>query len=274
MMHVQAAGLTDVGRKRDGNEDALLVNHDKNIYVVADGMGGHLAGEVASGIVVDTFARCMANGAGMETDAPPLDDTLSPAGNRLLACIREANSRVFEKSQSDAACRGMGSTVAALHCTGSTIVVANVGDSPIYLIREGEPELVSVIHTVAAEQAATDPAKLQNIAEKFLHMLSRAIGVARDVKPDICETDCFPGDIVVLCSDGLSNLVAPGEIADVAVNRVPEAACRELIDLANDRGGTDNITVIVVRMEGDVQRHKGLRGVLMKVLGALRLPTH
>ena len=273
MIQDHSAGLTDVGKQRDGNEDALLLDDENRLYVVADGMGGHQAGEVASGIVIDTFSSCIIHGGGTKTVTFP-DATLSMEANELLACIREANSKVFEKSQNDETCRGMGSTVAALYCSDSTIIAANVGDSPIFLIRDGEPELISVMHTVAAEQAAIDPNRLKNIAEKYLHMLSRAIGVAREVTPDVCETDCFPGDTIVLCSDGLSNLVVPGEIADIVGRHMPEAACRELVDLANERGGTDNITVIVVRIEEDGSLQKGLRGFFMKVLAALKVRFH
>ncbi len=266
MIEIESAGLTDVGQKREGNEDAFFVDEKQQIFVVADGMGGHLAGEVASGIVVDTFGR-FARGEDDCTEFAVPDDALSAEATRLVSCIRKANHEVFTKSRSDENCRGMGSTVAAIHSTGDTIIAANVGDSPIYFVRDGDIELISVMHTVAAEQAAIDPERLKLLPEKFLHMLSRAIGVSEDVQADVCETQCFKGDSFLLCSDGLSNLVAPNEMADIVSNNSAEEACRKFVDMANERGGDDNITVIVLRVKEVGSRKGTFRRFVMRLLG-------
>ncbi len=264
MILIESAGLTDVGRKREQNEDAFLVNDDGRLYVVADGMGGHLAGEVASGIVIDTVRDFEKNGQDPDFYVP--DETISEEANRLVACIRKANSEIHKKSHDQLECRGMGSTVAAILFDNSTLIAANVGDSPIYFIHNGEIELISVMHTVAAEQAAINPERLKLLPDKFLHMLSRAIGVNEDVRADVCEMPCSGGDAVLLCSDGLSNLVTPEEMLEIVGTHAPDAACKRFVDIANERGGDDNITVIVLKVLGDA----GQQGLIMRLLSHLR----
>jgi PPM family protein phosphatase len=248
MIHVQSAGLSDVGKKCDANEDAFFIDDARQLYVVADGMGGHLAGEVASGLVVETFQRFFGNG-----DAASItigDDAFSVDANYLVRGIREANRAVRSRAQASAECRGMGSTLAAVCCTDRTVIAANVGDSPIYLVHDGTAQLISVMHTVAAEIAATRPERAHMIEERILNMLTRAMGTADDVLPDVCETPCFKDDVFVLCSDGLSNKVSMDEIARIVTERPPQDACKELVDRANERGGEDNITVIIVKIAG------------------------
>jgi PPM family protein phosphatase len=248
MIHVQAAGLTDVGRKRDGNEDAYFIDDARQLYVVADGMGGHLAGEVASGLVIETLQNFFANGNAAALTIS--DDELSPDANQLVHGIREANKAVRARAREASECRGMGSTFAGVYCTDRTVIAANVGDSPIYLVHDGAAELISVMHTVATEIAATRPERLHMIDERILHMLTRAIGTADDIAPDVCELQCFKNDVLILCSDGLSNKVSMDEIAQIATEETPPDACRHLINLANERGGEDNITVIIVKIAG------------------------
>ncbi len=263
MIQTEAAGLTDIGAQRDNNEDAFFIDDASRLFVVADGMGGHLAGEVASSIVADTMGACLQGAIGPA--GQPADDSLSPEASRLTEWVKKANAAVRERAQRDEGCHGMGSTLAALYCTDSTAIAANVGDSPIYLVRKGEIEKLSVTHTVAAEQAAIDPERLKAISSKFMHMLSRAMGVGDSVQPDICETPCFPGDMFILCSDGLSNKVQPGEMIRVVEENPPREACRIFVDLANERGGDDNITVIVVKI---VAVSSG-SGLLCRVFGKL-----
>jgi len=271
MIKIESAGLTDVGQKREGNEDAYLIDDDHQYYLVADGMGGHLAGEVASNIVVNTFENFLRNGA--TEPFPEIDNTLCAEGNRLMGLMIKANDMVYRRSREDENCRGMGSTASAVCFTGTTLVAANVGDSPTYLIRDKEVELISFTHNVENEQAAIDPERVKQLDPKVLKMLSRAIGVAADVSPEACETPCFAGDRVVICSDGLSNLVGPEEIAEKVVQNRPEAACRILVDLANERGGTDNITVIVLEIK-EVNRAggAGIKHFFVKLMEVLNRP--
>lgn len=262
MVVVESAGLTDVGRKRKGNEDALFVNDEMRIYVVADGMGGHQAGEVASGMVINTIQEYMERFLQNE-DAENFgdyDEDLSLYANRLISSIHLANRVVYQVSNSKPSYKGMGSTVSAVMLTQSTIIAANVGDSPIYLIRNGEIESLSVPHTVLAEQMALNPKGSKQLGKKYNHMLTRAMGIERTVQPDICEIQSFKDDFLILASDGLTDKVTPEEILEVSGNRPVDEVCKSLVDLANERGGDDNITVVVLRIRDIEKKKSGVFG--------------
>lgn len=247
MIQLESAGLTNAGKVREKNEDAYMVDNENQYYLVADGIGGHLSGEVASAIVVDTFKDDLKNITA--DDFLKTADTLCKEGKRLMALIHKANELVYKRSSQDKNCRGMGSTVSAVCFSDSTLVSVNVGDSPTYLIRDGEAALISFIHNVGSDRASIDQDRIKALGPKVLKMLSRAIGAAEKVCPDAREIPCFAGDRVVICSDGLSNLVDPREIAEKVTCNVPEDACHILVDLANERGGLDNITVIVIEIK-------------------------
>jgi protein phosphatase len=165
MIVIKSASITDVGRKRKGNEDSLLLDDDLGLYIVADGMGGRLAGEVASKLVVDTIREYMKHFKEDEEveELMDSDETLSNEANRLLSGINIASREVYQISKNNASYRGMGSTVSVVYFTDETFIVANVGDSPIYLLRDGRIELLSVTHNMMAEQAAINP----EIAERL-----------------------------------------------------------------------------------------------------------
>ncbi len=251
MVVVESAGITDVGMKRKGNEDSLLIDHSLNLYLVADGMGGHNAGEVASHLAVETIQNYMERFKA-KNDIEELEDsdaTLSKEANRLLSSIHLANRGVHQVSNSKDAYQGMGTTVSAVHFTEKTLIAANVGDSPIYLVHDGNIELLSVPHTVVGEHAAIDPEGAEQLSDKFKHILTQAIGVRETVNPDVCEIQCFRGDLLIISSDGLSDKVYPEEIFQIVTTQRPNKACRTLVDLANERGGDDNTTVIVLRVK-------------------------
>jgi len=251
MYVIESAGLTDVGQRRKNNEDALFIDDKQQLYVVADGMGGHQAGEVASGIVVETLWEYIKRFE-EETEVKELEDqdeALSKEANRLLSGIYLANKSVYQAGQDKEEYQGMGSTVSSVYFTANTLIAANVGDSPIYLVHDGSIEQISVQHTVLAEQAALNPDGAQQLGGEFKHMLTRAIGVDETVKADISEIQCFKGDILVIGSDGLTEMVGKEEIHEVVKKDRPEKACRTLVDMANERGGKDNITVIVLKVK-------------------------
>ncbi len=249
-MIIESAAKTDVGKKRDTNEDSYFVDPDLRSFIVADGMGGHQAGEVASRLVVETMGASLKHylndGGQLESDV--VDEALSLEANMLLASIREANKAVYQDAQESLNRRGMGSTVACVLCTDYTIISANVGDSPIYLVRDGEIAPLSKTHTVEAELSAIDPQKALHIDRRYQSMLTRAVGTEEVVWPDVFETQFFDNDIIVICSDGLSNKVTSDEMLDIVENNSPEEACRLFVGLANGRGGEDNITVIVLKL--------------------------
>ena len=245
--YLETASLSDIGKNRDHQEDAFLVDDEHGLYVVADGMGGHLAGEVASAIIIETLQTAVA-----DPGCPPSADrdaSLSPEGSLVLNWIRSANRNVYLHAQHDEQCRGMGSTIAALYFAPNRVVVANVGDSPVYRVRAGRIELISAIHTVAAEQA--DSLQDQMLLPKqFQHMLTRAVGTHESVQPYIHTLACCADDVYIICSDGLSNAVEPEEMLAIVRHGSARDACARLIALANARGGDDNSTVIVIKTNG------------------------
>ena len=251
MYHIESAGLSDIGMKRKNNEDSFFLSDERQFYVVADGMGGHQAGEVASNLVVETlwdYIKRFNGDDDVEELADP-DDALSKEANRLLSGIHLANKSVFQAAQNSETYRGMGSTVSSVYFTDTTLIAANVGDSPIYLIHDGKIELLSVTHTVLAEQRAMDPDNAKQLGNEFKHMLTRAMGVGETVQADISEIQCFKGDILVIGSDGLTEKITKEEIHEIVVREKPEKACRKLVDLSNQRMGGDNVTVVVLKIK-------------------------
>ena len=251
MIVIESAGITDRGKKRQANEDSLFLEDALGLYVVADGMGGHQAGEVASRLVVETIGdyikNCQEN---VDANNPVCcDENLSKEANRLLSGIQLSNKVVHEAAQGNSSYRGMGSTVSAVYFTDGTLIAANVGDSPIYLIRDGHVKLLSVPHTVLAEQAALNPENAEKLGLEFRHVLTRAMGTEESVKADIYEIQCFKDDILVISSDGLSDKASPDEIQKLVNGNGSDAACQRLVDLANDRGGDDNVTAIVLKVK-------------------------
>jgi len=251
MIVIESAGITDRGKKRKANEDSLFLEDSLGLYVVADGMGGHQAGEVASRLVVETIKDYFESSRENDADANPVygDKALSLEANQLLSGIQMSNRVVLEAARANSSYRGMGSTVSAVYLTDASLIAANVGDSPIYLIRDGNIRLLSVPHTLLAEQAAQNPENAAKLGREFRHVLTRAMGTEEYVRADIYEIQCFKDDILVISSDGLSDKASPEEIQQLVDGNGSEAACRRLIDLANARGGDDNITVIVLKVK-------------------------
>ncbi len=267
MFAIESAGITDVGQKRTGNEDSFCLDDDLKLYMVADGMGGHLAGEVASALVVDTMRDYMKRfkEEGDVEEMEDADETLSKEANRLLSSITLANKGVYQVAQSNEDYKGMGSTVSLAFFTGDTMIVANVGDSPVYLVHDGGIELLSVTHNVISEQMAIDSEMAQKLDKRFQQMLTRGMGIEALVEADVCEIQYFEGDILTISSDGLSDLVSPEEILDIVKAEPPTKACQTLVDLANERGGHDNITVIIIKIQAE-DKKGGIMGMISRIM--------
>jgi len=250
MLKIESAGISDIGRRRKQNEDSMFLDDRMGLYVVADGMGGHNAGEVASKLVVETIRDYVRQNQSEDLTEAPVgrDANLSKEARLLLAGIQLSNRIVHQTALSNEAYRGMGSTVSAVYFTENTFIVANVGDSLIYLIREGEIEQLAVPHTLIAEQTQRDPENAELLWSDFKHVLTRAMGVDEKVKADISEVPVLKNDILVICSDGLTDKASTEEILELAYNRRSDHACKSLVDLANARGGDDNITAIVLKV--------------------------
>lgn len=275
MFVIESAGLTDIGKKRKTNEDTLLVDDELGLYVVADGMGGHRAGEVASNLVIETIKDYMKsfNEGEVAEALQGTDVTLSIEANRILNGIQLSNRVVHEVSKSNEVYRGMGSTVSVLHFNEKTLIAANVGDSPIYLMHKGNIELLSVPHTVLAEHKIIDPEGVKQLGDEYRHMLTRAMGAEESVKVDVCEIPYFKDDILIISSDGLSDCVSPDEIMKVVTHHTTAEACQNLVDLANERGGNDNVTVIVLRVKKAKDNHSPMKRLISRGVGGLRKVT-
>jgi len=249
-MDVQAAGLTHVGRQRQHNEDSYLVAGDARLFLVADGMGGHAAGEIASRIAVDSISEFILHTKEDDGTWPhAYDEHYKRVTNRLMAAVRMANTRVLEAMRKDARLRGMGTTVVACLADEKTMSVAHVGDSRAYLIRDGQLSRITNDHSWVFEQVQ---AGMLTEAEAEKHplrnVITRALGGALQVAPDASEIEIRSGDVYLLCSDGLTGMVPEEEILRVVTGAENlDAACEQLIEAANARGGLDNITAVLVK---------------------------
>jgi PPM family protein phosphatase len=250
-MEVKAYGLTHVGRQRQHNEDSFLVADEAKLFLVADGMGGHAAGEIASRIAVDSISEFIVHTKEDDGTWPhAYDEHYTRTTNRLMAALRMANTRVLEAMRKDARLRGMGTTVVAAMADGDKMSVAHVGDSRAYMIRNGQIKRITSDHSWVFEQVQ---AGMLTEAEAEKHplrnVITRALGGALSVNPDASEIDSRPGDFYLLCSDGLTGMVPEDEILKLVTSNADdlEKACKELIDTANERGGLDNVTAILVK---------------------------
>ena len=262
MIDIESSGITDIGRKRELNEDSFFYDDGMGLYVVADGMGGHNAGEVASELVVTTIRDYMNQNPAQNPSQEPIKagGKLSEDARRLLAGIYLSNHVVHQAALQNKDYKGMGSTVSAVYLTDRTFIVANVGDSLVYLIRDGKIKLISVPHTLVAEQAELDPENAELFWNDFKHVLTRAMGVDKSVKADIKEMPFIRDDTLVISSDGLTDKATPEEILELVDNQRSDRACQKLVDLANARGGEDNITAIVLKIKSGAKNNHSISG--------------
>ena len=286
-MQFKAAGLSDVGLKREGNEDYFSLEDSMGLYIVADGMGGHLAGEVASRVAVEMINKSYRQWISKEVAEDelfgPPDYSLSLRGNYISSSIRLANRIVYEMAKAYQEYHGMGTTVVVLLLTSDLIVAANVGDSRLYLLRDGSLERLSKDHTLVSEQVELGIMTQEEAQTSPLrHVLTRNLGSAEIVVPEVYEIEPSSNDRFVLCSDGLTDLVSDDEILGMLQHEdEPATLCRQFIEKALERGGHDNTTVVSVFVaDGDGARAKsgssigqGLAGLIHgipKIIGKFR----
>ena len=253
-MRVLGFGRSDVGKKRGHNEDHLLLAPELGLFIVCDGMGGHAAGEVASKVAVDAINEFVVLTSGDEEITWPfgLDENISYDGNRLKTAIRFANRKVLEATRERSEYEGMATTVAAVLVDGKSANLGHVGDSRVYLVRDGRIDQLTSDHSwvneqiqsgvISADQARSHP--LRNV-------VTRALGGKPDLQVDMQVHKIEPGDLLLLCSDGLTTMIADEDIARVIgeAGGDVEKAARALVAAANTRGGEDNITVLLLRFE-------------------------
>ena len=240
-MNLRAAASTDVGLRRHANEDRYAMAPDLGLYLVADGMGGHRAGQVASEMAAEAAIRAVEalQGAGV-----------SPA-EKLRQAVACANREIYAAAQAKPELAGMGTTLVAVLANEERLALAHVGDSRAYLIRNGRIRLLTDDHSVVGEllrrqQISADAAR----EHPHRHVLTRALGVRQSAAPDLAEMTPQPGDVIVLCSDGLTTHLRDEEIGAIVCSQDdPQVACELLVRGANRRGGIDNTTVLLVGYE-------------------------
>lgn len=260
--------MTDVGLKRKGNEDYFFTEDSLGLYIVADGMGGHLAGEVASRIAVElinkSFRRWVEEKAPLDEIFGYPDSSLTTEGNYIYSSIKLANQVLYEMAMEYTQYHGMGTTITILLVTPPLIITANVGDSRIYMIRDGHLERLSKDHTIVTEQVEMGIMTEEEAATSPLrHILTRNLGSAENVEPDIFEIVPSNNDRFMLCSDGLTDLVSDEEILEVAQNQSdPGQLCHQLMEKVLKRGAHDNTTMVSVFL---TDMEKSGQGLLKKI---------
>ena len=238
--HYAAAAVTDCGRKRPSNEDAFGFSVEHGVYVVCDGMGGAAAGEIASSLAVDEMMRLL---TGRDGTHPLLDDA--------EAAVASANAAIFMRAGQSHNLSGMGTTLVTLLAEDQRGWMLNVGDSRGYRMRNSHLEQITLDHSLVEEQVRMgrmDPVEAQR--SPFKNVITRALGTQSSVTPDIFELENEPGDLFMLCSDGLTRELADSTVEWILKLDLPlQELCARLVAAANDSGGHDNITCLLVRAE-------------------------
>ena len=241
--------LTDVGRKRQHNEDSYLIAQTQNLFAVADGMGGHRAGEKASRMAIERLRESLT----APRRSAPRDEVLG----KLQKAMSITGAAIFDAAQSDPDLAGMGTTLTAVLFHGTRAYVAHVGDSRAYLYRDGKVQQITVDHSWVAEQVKAGLLTEQEAREsRFRHIITRSVGFERDVQVDGTICPIQAGDCFLLCSDGLSNYMEDTDFAEVLSQQLYSDVPRVLVDLANQRGGDDNITVVLIHIANDQEPAK------------------
>lgn len=241
-MKILAYAKTDVGRKRKINQDSVLVNNKHHIYAVADGMGGHKGGEVASAMAIEAIQEVLS----VERRATGSLDV------NIETAYRLANERIYSKSHDPGFTdlEGMGTTLVALVATEKHIFISNVGDSRAYLFSDNKLWQVTEDHSLVQEQFRAGLVNSGNAAENVgKNVITRSVGYESYVKADVIYRDYVPGEIYLLCSDGLSGLISDHEIAKIIAENPLEKVATICVEKANEAGGSDNITCLVVSLK-------------------------
>lgn len=254
-MRILSGGATDVGQVRSNNEDCFRLVQPLNLFVLSDGMGGEAHGEIASALAVETVVKhvidAQANPAAPSYGAPAAQ--LSEPTKRLVSAVHLANQNIFNSAEEHPEQSGMGATITALWINGSGLSIAHVGDSRAYLLRGGMLQQLTSDHSLVAEQVRRGIITASEAEQSEMQsVLLRALGTQAEVEVDAEEQALFPNDLLLLCSDGLTRMVTDPEIAGtLQAETDPQKAATRLVAIANENGGADNISVIVIRLENE-----------------------
>jgi serine/threonine protein phosphatase PrpC len=250
-MRIRYAAKTDVGMKRTHNEDYFSLIEQDQLFLVADGMGGHASGEVASKMATETIQEFFTRSQDDDVTWPyKMDRTLSFVENRLVVGVKMANQRIYETALKDLRLKGMGTTIVGGQIVGDKLYIAHVGDSRCYRVRAGQIQQMTRDHSLLEDYKDAKPGMSEEEQKKFPHknVITRALGMRDTVQVDIHTQDIQAGDIFVFCSDGLSGMIEDDVILKtVAENPDLELAVSALVDAANHAGGTDNVTVLALQ---------------------------
>jgi PPM family protein phosphatase len=251
-VRIVSGGVTDVGRVRSNNEDCFRIVESLNLFVLSDGMGGEAHGEVASEMAVETIVKRCAdpNFDSSATSLGSSEPSWSEKTRRLNNAVHLANKSIYDSAEANPDRHGMGATVTAAWIDGARLSIAHVGDSRAYLLRGGTLQQLTSDHSLVAEQVRRGILTAAEAEESEMQsVLLRALGASPEVEVDSDEHGLFARDILMLCCDGLTRMVTEPEIAGtLQAETDPIRAAEKLVQLANERGGVDNITVIVVRI--------------------------
>lgn len=250
---VRFSGDTNVGMKRDHNEDSFYLPVNERVAIVADGMGGHASGEVASGIAVQSIVSYLHETEGEQELTWPfkVDRGHNHNINRMITAVKLANQRIFEEAERKPECHGMGTTVVSTLFLDDVLVICHVGDSRLYRIREGAIDQITEDHSLLNDyikMKRLSPNEIANFPHK--NVIVRALGMKASIEVDVIVEQPRLGDLYILCSDGLTGMVSDADIAALAIEEGDlDKLCERLISSANSNGGIDNITVVCARLE-------------------------
>ena len=250
-LSIRTVGLTDQGKVRNNNEDAIWVDEAEGLMIVADGMGGHKAGEVASGMAVTTIRDNFRQLLETHGTGEIADKHLSAETNRLGTCLGMANKMIFEAAKRYPRDSGMGTACTAGVIKEDRLSLAHVGDTRCYLIRRGELDQLTEDHSLVAEQIRYGLISRDDEAARIdQNVLTRSLGTEPEVRVDLEEHPLLPGDVLLFCSDGLGKELTNAQVLRTAMETPePDELARRLIEMANAAGGRDNITVAVCRVD-------------------------
>lgn len=241
-MKIEWAGLSDRGRRRASNEDAYLADAGCGLFIVADGMGGHAAGEVAARLAVETVWRVLREEAPSEQVAAAIE-----------RAIHEANRAIVERTQKSSELQGMGTTLVLALVDAASAWISHVGDSRAYRIRQDRIELLTRDHSWVSEQVRLGLLSQEEARRHpWRNVVTRALGTREEVEVEVGLEPLRPGDCILLCSDGLNSMLSEEQILEAVrgAGGDLQTACRRLVDLANQRGGEDNVTVLLLGVSG------------------------
>ncbi len=253
---LSAAGASDVGRVRSRNEDAFTVQPRLGLIAVADGMGGHPAGDIASSLAVEELAALFEERSRPASDSGDDSDYSGNPGGPMEEAVRRANRRILDEAEADPQRSGMGTTLAALQVSPSTggFALGHVGDSRGYVFSDDRLRRLTRDHTWVQEMI--DAGKINDDlgeAHPLRHILSRALGIGRSVSPEVSLGQGKPGDLFLLCTDGLTGMISDEDLEAylrLHADQDLDSLALELVEVANERGGSDNITVVLLKLDG------------------------